>query len=81
MRAEHQEMRAMLEHIGRELTAGTAGWATSFRRLKEILLTHNTKEERVLYPMANALAQKTGRNSALAERLRNALGEQGAGPS
>jgi iron-sulfur cluster repair protein YtfE (RIC family) len=73
MRAEHEELRVLLEHIGARLAAEASDWRASFPQLKEILLAHNTKEERMLYPMADRAAQSAGRSSALAERLRSAL--------
>jgi iron-sulfur cluster repair protein YtfE (RIC family) len=42
-------------------------------RLKETLMSHNTKEERMLYPISDEAARGAGRSSALAERLREAL--------
>jgi len=72
MRAEHEELRGLLKRIEADLTAAT-GWQASMLRLKEILLNHNAKEERVLYPMANAAAQAQDKTTNLAERLGTAL--------
>jgi iron-sulfur cluster repair protein YtfE (RIC family) len=77
MRAEHEELRALLAHIAADLAAATPGWQASVHRLKETLLTHNTKEERMLYPMADAAARSAGRGAALAQRLRSALSHPG----
>lgn len=73
MRAEHDELRAILPRIGDALASATDGWATSLRQLKELLLTHNTKEERVLYPMADVAARSAGRSGILAERIHATL--------
>lgn len=73
MRAEHEELRALLEQVAGELAAEAVGWTAALLRLKQMLLVHDTKEERVLYPMADAAAQKAGRGGALAERLGAAL--------
>lgn len=77
MRAEHKELRVLLEDIGASLTTGASDWRPAILRLKEILLTHNTKEERMLYPMADGAARSSGRSGALAQRLRSAF----AGPA
>jgi len=75
MRAEHEELRVLLEQIGAHLASATPGWQAPIRGLKQTLLTHNTKEERMLYPMSDAAARSAGRSDALAERLRAALAE------
>ena len=77
MRAEHEELRVLLEHIGAHLASATTGWQAPIRRLKETLLTHNTKEERKLYPMSDAAAWSAKRSGALAERLHAAISVQG----
>jgi hemerythrin-like domain-containing protein len=76
MRAEHHELRALVGEIGEALETPTDGWATSFRRLKELLLAHNAKEERVLYPMADAALQSGGRSGPVANRLSATLENQ-----
>ncbi len=76
MRAEHREIRTLLDQTAGELAATTGSWATSLQRLKELLLAHNTKEERVLYPMADAAARRMGSSGPLGEQLRAVLTEQ-----
>lgn len=71
MRAEHAELRSLLRQIGDELATATGGRVTSMRRLKELLLTHNTRDERALYPIADVAAR--GRSGTLAQRLRATL--------
>ncbi len=73
MRSEHQQLRALLEQIGAELRDEEPSWQASVLVLKEILVSHNAKEERVLYPMADAVARDAGRDAALAQRLGAAL--------
>lgn len=73
MRAEHRELADVIDRIGGELAAASPDWGTAFARLKETLVAHNVKEERVLYPMADAAAQAAGRGEALAEHVRAGL--------
>jgi iron-sulfur cluster repair protein YtfE (RIC family) len=73
MHADHRELRELMDRIEGELAAARSGWKSSTLRLKQLLLTHNTREERVLYPMSDAAARRAGRARALAERLRGAL--------
>ncbi len=85
MRGEHRELRALLGTIERELAAAGPGWGPALGRLKELLGAHDTKEERVLYPMADAAASRAGRSEWLAEALLSALtagqGELNAAPA
>lgn len=74
MRAEHEELRGLLDRIGAELEARRPGWQAYSSRLKETLLTHNTKEERVLYPMADASL-----DGIVADRIRVALSQARGG--
>jgi iron-sulfur cluster repair protein YtfE (RIC family) len=73
MHAEHEEIRALLGRIAGDLEGRAQAWQTGVARLKEVLSVHNMKEERILYPMANAAAQGSGRDVELAGRLRAAL--------
>jgi regulator of cell morphogenesis and NO signaling len=77
MHAEHEEIRALLERIGADFASKSSTWRTPFQRLGEVLSAHNMKEERILYPMADAASRDAGRDAALAERLRAALSAAG----
>jgi hemerythrin-like domain-containing protein len=62
MRAEHQQMRALMEEMSR---AAEAGEQERFLDLAEMLLIflqqHNMKEENVLYPMLDDVLRADGR--------------------
>ncbi len=73
MRFEHQEFRDLLAALASQLEASAAHWRDTLWRLKQGLVAHNTKEERMLYPMADEAAQSEGRSGQLAEALRAAL--------
>jgi iron-sulfur cluster repair protein YtfE (RIC family) len=73
MRFEHEEFRELLATIAAELLASAETWRDSVWRLKQELIAHNTKEERVLYPMADEAALSEGCSAAWADKLRAAL--------
>lgn len=73
MRHEHQEFRDLLAAIASQLAASAAHWRDSVWRLKQGLVSHNVKEERMLYPMADEAAQEEGRSGALEQDLRAML--------
>jgi iron-sulfur cluster repair protein YtfE (RIC family) len=73
MRFEHQEFRDLLERMVSQLAPSSERWRDTLRLLKKALVVHNTKEERVLYPLADELARRLGSSADLAERLRAAL--------
>jgi iron-sulfur cluster repair protein YtfE (RIC family) len=68
MRAEHAEIRALLGEIAACLQ-GAADPAASLAALTALLLAHNGKEERILYPMTDRLAGEAGRLEALLNRV------------
>lgn len=60
MRAEHEEIKDLLEEIG-QLLAQSEGIAESVLRLRQVLGPHNGKEEEILYPMSDqALGNRLG---------------------
>lgn len=73
MRYEHEEFRDLLAAIASQLSASAANWRDTVWRLKQALVSHNTKEERMLYPMADEAAQAEGRSGALEQDLRALL--------
>jgi iron-sulfur cluster repair protein YtfE (RIC family) len=73
MNEEHILIREMLALIASQLATADGAWRAGIRDLKEALLTHNTKEERVLYPMADDAANGEGSASALSEQLETSL--------
>jgi hemerythrin-like domain-containing protein len=55
MRAEHRGIESELAAAGTAIGQGTVGEArNALRRLTRLLAEHNVKEERVLYPRADA---------------------------
>jgi iron-sulfur cluster repair protein YtfE (RIC family) len=73
MKVEHQEFRELLELVAAQLAASADAWKDSLWQLKQGLLAHNMKEERVLYPMADEAARLDGHGAELAEALEGAL--------
>jgi hypothetical protein len=73
MQFEHEEFRRLLERIASHLASASEPWRDAVRRLKEGLIAHNLKEERILYPMGDQAALRAGTSEALAESLRVAL--------
>ncbi len=74
MQREHAELRRSMEDLEATLARGDTDGATRrFGDLTALLLAHNGKEERILYPMADAAAQSDGSLSALLEDLREVL--------
>jgi len=74
MRAEHAELRQILVAIGKALAASDAAWRAHVQALEDILAAHNMKEERVLYPMANAVTEGDPGVDALREKIAGHLG-------
>jgi iron-sulfur cluster repair protein YtfE (RIC family) len=57
MRAEHLEIRRLLDFLASAIGASdAAGFTDADRRLHEVLGEHNQKEERILYPMSDRVA-------------------------
>lgn len=73
MRFEHQEFRDLMAALASQLAASAAQWRDTLWRLKQGIVAHNTKEERMLYPMADEAAEGEGRSDQLARALRAAL--------
>jgi regulator of cell morphogenesis and NO signaling len=73
MRFEHQDFRELLTSLASQLAASAAEWRNTLWRLKQGLVSHNMKEERMLYPMADDAAQMQGRSPRLGQELRAAL--------
>jgi iron-sulfur cluster repair protein YtfE (RIC family) len=73
MRFEHQELRYLLARVATQLDASTERWRDTLRLLKQSLVVHNTKEERVLYPLADEVAMLRAISAELAESLLAAL--------
>lgn len=74
MQREHAEMRRSIEDLVATLARGDTDGATRrFGDLTALLLAHNGKEERILYPMADGAAQADGSLSTLLANLRAVL--------
>jgi len=69
MRSEHAELRELLGRILRALRAADPVWRSDVGALEEILVAHNVKEERVLYPMSNEAASDAPEAGELRARL------------
>jgi len=70
MRAEHRQIRDLMETVTSALTASDPAWREGMGALEEVLSGHNMKEERVLYPMAD----EATRDASDLEALRASLG-------
>lgn len=75
MRAEHNEIRALLDAMskalkGQDLETFQAGASD----LEDLLSMHNDKEEQVLYPSLDELVNKEGRMAELMKRTRKEMG-------
>jgi hemerythrin-like domain-containing protein len=74
MRFEHARLRELLVRLAQALAASDRVWQPATRELEELLAAHNTKEERVLYPMANSIALGVANPGELRAKLTDALG-------
>lgn len=77
MRSEHQEFRDLLAAIASQLDASAAHWRDTVWRLEQGLGSHNVKEERMLYPMADDAAQGEGCSGTLEQDLEAVLHARG----
>jgi iron-sulfur cluster repair protein YtfE (RIC family) len=72
MRGEHVEIRRLLKTAAEEIGQGKARLATqTIELLGMVLKSHNGKEERVLYPLADQLAGGDAEREALVTRLQD----------
>ncbi|MBI3185962.1 MAG: hemerythrin domain-containing protein [Myxococcales bacterium] len=70
MRAEHSQMRALLDRMARDAAAGNVkAVLDQGDTLLMVIQQHNTKEEGILYPMADRALKE--RWTELQERLRS----------
>jgi iron-sulfur cluster repair protein YtfE (RIC family) len=77
MRVEHIRFRELVGTIAADLRAGSDTWRDHAWLLEQDLAAHNTKEERVLYPMADEAALSGRWADDLAKALRAALDDVG----
>lgn len=64
MRAEHVEIRRWMASAATALAAHDAeGYRSAAERLVSVLVPHNMKEERILYPMSDEAAGPSGRDT------------------
>jgi iron-sulfur cluster repair protein YtfE (RIC family) len=73
MRREHRDIESLLDRLEADFTGASPGWNEDFERLRRLLAAHNAKEEQVLYPMSDDVAERAGRGEELARRLTSAL--------
>jgi len=79
MRLEHAEIRGLLAEVGSRLERGDGERPTSLLGdLTALLLAHNGKEERILYPASDRAAREAGRLDTLVQALREACGIRAA---
>ncbi len=70
LRAEHAEIRRLLEEVAASLERGIEeGRATPLAALTARIYAHNGKEERVFYPTADRVAGEAGAREALVARV------------
>jgi regulator of cell morphogenesis and NO signaling len=75
MRLEHAEIRGLLAEVGSRLERGDGARPTSLLGdLTALLLAHNGKEDRILYPACDRAARQAGRLDTLVQALREACG-------
>jgi len=72
MRVEHAQIRELLAEISAGLGDGASPTplSTPLAHLTALLLAHNGKEERVLYPASDRAARAAGEMEGLLEKLR-----------
>lgn len=70
MRAEHDQMRELLDAISSRLAQDAPGpQQTPLAELTALLYAHNGKEERILYPTTDHAAEAAGTLESLVEKL------------
>lgn len=70
MRGEHVQIRRLMDDVAAALTAGdAAATGLAIHGLTEVLIAHNMKEERMLYPMADQAAGSERARDDLVKRL------------
>lgn len=70
MRTEHVEIRRWMANAAAALADGqTTAFADAVGRLKGVLMPHNMKEERILYPMADHAAAGLQGQDSLVRRM------------
>ena len=71
MRAEHAELRRLLDELAASLARGGDEERTSlFGVLSGLIRAHNGKEERILYPMTDQALRDAPEREAVLRRLR-----------
>jgi hemerythrin-like domain-containing protein len=74
MRAEHQELRALMAEITAQLArAGEGPLTTPLAALTARIYAHNGKEERILYPAIDRIASGDDTLDALLQKVASAL--------
>jgi iron-sulfur cluster repair protein YtfE (RIC family) len=68
MRTEHEEIRRLLKEVAARLQPASDA-AAPLAALTALLVGHNGKEERFLYPMIDRAAAEAGELEALVERI------------
>jgi iron-sulfur cluster repair protein YtfE (RIC family) len=71
MRAEHADIRQLLDEIASRMERGSQGGYTGpLASLTALLYAHNGKEERILYPATDRAASGAGRLEDLLAKIR-----------
>ena len=74
MRAEHAELLEIIAAVAAALVGSDPAWRSRLQQLEDVLVAHNAKEERVLYPMANEVSRDDPELEGLAASLAGSLG-------
>lgn len=70
MRAEHEEIRRLLDQASAALSAhDVAEFRRTLNRLTGMLMTHNVKEEQILYPMTDRAIDTPSARDALVRQM------------
>ena len=70
MRSEHVELTKLMSELADTLTTAPEDGTTPFASLTALIFAHNGKEERILYPTTDRLANESGGLADLVSRLR-----------
>jgi iron-sulfur cluster repair protein YtfE (RIC family) len=80
MRAEHGMLLGAVARVRAAFETSDGSWNEEVEQLEGLLVSHNRKEERVLYPMAERATQGLLSAPGLAEDLVRALDGRGSVP-
>lgn len=76
MRQEHREIKATLEQMKEKVHCGDANTDNEERKLLGVLGNHNAKEESILYPMIDQMAETSDRD-AIFKKMKETIVKSG----